>query len=39
MTDAKLKQSVHDYVGMDDADMLALVGRFRDEVRRLLDQG
>lgn len=31
--------SVHDYVGMDDADMLALVGRFRDEVRRLLHRG
>jgi len=28
--------SVHDYVGMDDATVLALVRRFRDEVARLL---
>ena len=31
--------SVHDYIGMDDADMLDLVGRFRDEVGRLLEAG
>ena len=31
--------SVRDYIGMDDAEMLDLVGRFRDEVRRLLGPG
>ena len=31
--------SVHDYIGMDDADMLDLVGRFRDQVGRLLEAG
>ena len=29
--------SVHDYVGMDDADMLRLVQEFRDQVQALLD--
>ena len=29
--------SVHDYVGMDDATVLQLVHRFRDEVRRLVE--
>ncbi len=29
--------SVHDYVGMDDATVLQLVHRFRDEVKRLID--
>ena len=28
--------SVHDYIGMDDATMVDLVARFRDEARRLL---
>ena len=31
--------SVRDFVGMDDAEMLDLVGRFRDEVGRLLEPG
>ena len=39
MNDARLKQSFDDYIGMDDKDMLDLVGRFRDEVGRLLEAG
>ena len=31
--------SVHDYVGLDDATILQLVQKFRDEVKRLMDQG
>ena len=29
--------SVHDYIGMDDANVLQLVHQFRDEVKRLMD--
>ena len=39
LEECRANLSVHDYIGMDDAEMLDLVGRFRDEVGRLLEAG